>query len=135
MQLERRVPTLEEHRSLALAVGWTDAFDWSTMQGSLDGSLAGAVVTDGGATVGMGRLVGDGVKYFYVQDMVVAPGHQQRGVGKLILDALLEHVAEVAPDHAFVGLFATGAGEGLYRAGGFDVPGMTGLARIVSPRR
>ena len=134
MQLERRVPTLEEHRSLALAVGWSDAFDWSSMQRSLDRSVAGAVVTDAGETVGMGRLVGDGVKYFYVQDMAVAPSHQQRGVGRMVLDALIEHVARVAPDHAFVGLFATGAGEGLYRAHGFDVPGMTGLARIVSPR-
>lgn len=127
------MPTLEEHRTLALSVGWEGAFDWSRMQGSLDGSLAGVVVTDGDELVGMGRLVGDGVKYFYVQDMVVAPDHQKRGVGQQILDALLEHVERVAPDYAFVGLFATEAGEPLYRSRGFDVPGMTGLARIVKP--
>jgi GNAT superfamily N-acetyltransferase len=133
MQLERRVPTLEEHRTLALAVGWADAFDWDSIQGSLDASLAGAVVLDDGQAVGMGRLVGDGVKYFYVQDMAVAPSHQRRGVGDLVMKALTEHVEEVAPSYAFVGLFATGAGERLYRAHGFDKPGMTGLARIVAP--
>ena len=135
MQLERRVPTLEEHRALSLAVGWIDAFDWDSMQGSLDASLAGAVVLDDGEAVGMGRLVGDGVKYFYVQDMAVVPSHQRRGVGDLVMTALMEHVAEVAPSYAFVGLFSTAAGEGLYRAHGFDVPGMTGLGRIVAPAR
>ena len=135
MQLERRVPTLEEHRALSLAVGWTDAFDWDSMQGSLDASLAGAVVLDDGQAVGMGRLVGDGVKYFYVQDMAVAPSHQRRGVGDLVMKALMEHVAQVAPSYAFVGLFATAAGERLYRAHGFDVPGMTGLGRVVPPAR
>ncbi len=133
MHLETRVPTLEEHRALAVAVGWEDAFDWDLTQGSLDASLAGAVMLEGSAAVGMGRLVGDGVKYFYVQDMVVLPTHQRRGIGDRILQALLDHVAAVAPSYAFVGLFATGDGERLYRRHGFDVPGMTGLGRIVAP--
>jgi GNAT superfamily N-acetyltransferase len=133
VNLELRVPTLDEHRSLALACGWEGAFDWDRLQGSLDASLAGAVVTEDGCPIGMGRLVGDGVKYFYVQDMAVLPGHQRRGVGSMILDALMDHVRRVAPDHAFVGLFSTGEGEALYRSRGFDVPGMTGLATILSP--
>lgn len=128
-----RVPTLDEHRELALANGWQGAFDWDRLQASLDASIAGAVVLDGDRAVGMGRLVGDGVKYFYVQDMAVLPDYQRRGIGAQVLDALLDHVRSVAPDQAFVGLFATGAGEALYRSRGFDVPGMTGLARIVSP--
>jgi GNAT superfamily N-acetyltransferase len=133
VHLENRVPTVDEHRELSLANGWEGAFDWDRMQGSLDASLAGVVAVAGGTTVGMGRLVGDGVKYFYVQDMAVLPDHHRQGIGGRILDALLDHVRTTAPDHAFVGLFATGAGEALYRSRGFDVPGMTGLGRIVSP--
>lgn len=133
LALVPRIPTLDEHRDLALANGWQGAFDWDRLQASLDASIAGAVVLDGDRAVGMGRLVGDGVKYFYVQDMAVLPDYQRRGIGAQVLDALLDHVRSVAPDHAFVGLFATGAGEALYRSRGFDVPGMTGLARIVSP--
>lgn len=133
MNLELRTPTLDEHRTLALACGWEGAFDWDHMQGSLDASLAGAVVMEDGRPIGMGRLVGDGVKYFYVQDMAVLPEHQRRGVGGMILDALLEHVRTTAPSYAFVGLFSTGDGEPLYRSRHFDVPGMTGLATIVAP--
>jgi GNAT superfamily N-acetyltransferase len=57
----------------------------------------------GDRAVGMGRLVGDGVMYFYVQDLAVEPGYQGRGVGQAILDALLGWVRQVAPAPAFIG--------------------------------
>jgi GNAT superfamily N-acetyltransferase len=129
-----RLPTPTEHRRLAEAVGWAAAFDWDTMPASLDGSLAGVVALDGDHVVGMGRLVGDGVKYFYVQDLAVLPGYQGTGIGTALLQRLLDHVAIAAPSTAFVGLFATGGAIPLYQRHGFTSGDMTGMFRLVEPR-
>jgi GNAT superfamily N-acetyltransferase len=132
-RIEHRVATPAEHRRLAEAVGWGDAFDWPTLPASLDASLAGVVALTGDEAVGMGRLVGDGVKYFYVQDVAVDPAWQGRGVGQAIVDALLAWIGEVAPSTAFVGLFATEGAMPLYRRNGFGTEGLKGMARLIEP--
>ena len=128
-----RLPTPSEHRALAEAVGWAHAFEWETMAASLEGSQAGVVAQDGSQVIGMGRLVGDGVKYFYVQDLAVLPARQGRGIGTALLQRLLDHVARTSPAPAFVGLFATGGAVPLYERGGFTTGDMTGMFRMVEP--
>ena len=43
----------------------------------------------------MGRLVGDGAVICYVQDLIVLPDHQKKGVGSLILNKLTEYVKAI----------------------------------------
>lgn len=133
LTIVRRMPTPEEHRRLAEAVGWSAAFNWETVPASLRGSLAGVVAMRDGEVVGMGRLVGDGAMYFYVQDLVVLPAHQGAGIGKALVAALLEHVASVAPATAFVGLFATDEAIPLYERMGFSRGDLAGMFRLVEP--
>jgi ribosomal protein S18 acetylase RimI-like enzyme len=52
------------------------------MAASPEGSLAVVVALDGSQVIGMGRLVGDGVTYFYVQELAVLPAYQGRGIGR-----------------------------------------------------
>lgn len=132
--LQDRLPTPDEHRRLAEAVGWAHAFDWPSLPASLAGSTLGVVAVEDGTVVGMARVVGDGVKYFAVQDVAVLPGHQGRGVGRALLDRVLERIAERAPATAFVSLFATAEGGALYRAAGFATGDMVGMTRLVEPR-
>ncbi len=131
-RLERRPPTARELRALNDAVGWTDlpADDDAVTRG-LTASLFGVVVlTTTGEAVGSARLVGDGGVYFYVQDLIVAPAHQGRGLGDLLLDQVLTHLERAAPDGAFVGLMAAEGKAGFYARRGFavrplDGPGMS----------
>ncbi|WP_217614765.1 GNAT family N-acetyltransferase [Cellulomonas sp. GbtcB1] len=135
VMLEDRLPTPHEHRRLAEAVGWAHAFDWPSQPASLAGSTLGVVaVAADGETVGMARVVGDGVKYFMVQDVVVLPGRQGQGIGRALLARVLDLIARRAPAPAFVTLFATAEGSALYRAAGFEVGDMTGMVRVVEPR-
>ena len=39
--------------------------------------------------VGMGRLVGDGARIFYIQDIFINPNYQRRGIGTAIVQKLL----------------------------------------------
>ena len=97
LQYVDRLPTPEEHRRLAESVGWTHAFDWDAMPASLAASVCGVTVVRDGETVAMGRVVGDGVFYFYVQDVVVLPELQGRGIGDEVLRRLVARVDEIAP--------------------------------------
>lgn len=127
-----RVPTPDEHRILAESVGWHDAFAWDAMPASLAASVAGVVVLHDGRPVGMGRVVGDGAFYFYVQDVVVTPELHGQGIGTRIVDCLVEQVERIAPPKSFIGLFAAGRASALYERHGFAAhPGMVGMFRVV----
>lgn len=132
-EFQTRVADPDEHRALARAVGWDDHFDWGTIPGSLDRSLTGIVVVREGAAVGMGRVVGDGERYFYLQDVIVHPDHTDEGLGSEIVARLLAWIAEHTPAEAFVGLFASEEAVSLYENAGFSTEGMTGMHRLVDP--
>ena len=42
--------------------------------------------------VGMGRIVGDGAVICYVQDLIVVPDEQHKGIGSMVLKKLVEYV-------------------------------------------
>ena len=88
------VPTLAEHPGLSDQVGWADSFRWSAMAASLAGSCCGTVVFDHtDNSWGMGRAVGDGAFFFYLQDIAVLPDHRRCRAGCPIIDHLLDQIA------------------------------------------
>jgi GNAT superfamily N-acetyltransferase len=130
-RLEESLPTADEHRRLAESVGWAHAFDWASVPASLAASLYGVVAAAGDDVIGMGRLVGDGVMYFYIQDVAVRPEFQGIGIGQAIVAALLEHIRSVAPENAFVGLFATTEAIPHYTRNGFAERDLTGMFQLI----
>lgn len=130
---EHRVPTPSEHRAIAESVGWGDHFDWDSIAASLDGSSFGVVAVVDGEAVGMGRVVGDGVHYFYLQDVIVRPDHAEEGLGSQIVGHLIDRIAASAPSEAFVGLFSSPEALDLYREFRFATTDMTGMHRFVLP--
>lgn len=129
VRFENRLPTPEEHQRLAESVGWGAAFHWPSLSRSLDNSWCGVVALAGDDVVAMGRLVGDGAMYYYIQDVAVLPSYQGQGIGQRIVDELLAYVQERAP--AFVGLFATGDAIRLYERKGFDRGDLTGMFQVI----
>ena len=130
---ETRLPTLDEHRTLAESVGWHDHFDWNSIEASIAASSFGVVAVKDDVAIGMGRIVGDGVHYFYIQDVVVHPDHSDDGLGSRIVEHLLDWIAAIAPSEAFVGLFASPEAVDLYREFRFTTTDMTGMHRFVNP--
>lgn len=128
------VPTVEEHGELAISVGWHDDFHWPSVPASLAGSLCGVVAyAAGGQPVAMGRVVGDGAFYFYIQDVVVHPDHQRRGLGAEVVARLRAQVLRMAGADCFVGLFATPEGRSLYEREGFVTDGSVGMWQVLRP--
>jgi GNAT superfamily N-acetyltransferase len=127
-----RLPTFDEYKSIFDAVGWSEYMNVKVIEQSLKQSLFGVVVQHGDETVGMGRVVGDGMIYFYIQDIAVKPEHQSQGIGRRIMDAITAYLKEYAPEKAFVGLFAAQGKETFYNRYGLNRhDGMTGMFGVI----
>jgi ribosomal protein S18 acetylase RimI-like enzyme len=123
-------PVLSDYLALRARAGLTPPTREQAIAG-LDGGWAACHVVhvETGATVGMGRLLGDGGWYFHVIDMAVLPDHQRRGIGDAILTQLLTRIREDAPPGAYVNLLADPPGRALYARHGFreSAPGSIGM--------
>lgn len=71
------------------------------------------------STVGMGRLVGDGSLCLTVSDVCVLPAHQRKGVGNLIMEALMDYIKKTTTRDCYINLMADGDARYLYEKHGF----------------
>ena len=85
-----------------------------------------------GKVVGMGRLVGDGAMYWYLQEIVVLPEYQGKGIGKSIVNRLIEYIKSTAIPGTIidVGLTAVKGKEPFYEKFGFSIRS-TGMGNLM----
>ncbi|CAM4222247.1 GCN5 family acetyltransferase [Bacillus manliponensis] len=135
-KVENNIPTLKEYKYLCESVGWTNYMNFDAVNTSLRNSIHCITVKDNEQIVGMGRIVGDGAIYFYIQDIVVHPDYQKNGIGNEIMNLLVEYLNKNAPDKAFVGLFASEGKEPFYEKYNFKdfSPNMTGMFTVISKK-
>ena len=111
----------DDYCSLRKSVGWLN-FSKRQAETALTHSLYTITVVENGHTIGMGRLVGDGL-YFVVVDIVVQPVFQKNGIGSEILNRIIEYVDKVTPvgGRSSVQLIAEKGKEVFYEKLGFKV--------------
>ena len=95
MEYKENLLSYEDYRTLRESVGW-HLFSKSQMQQALDNSLYTIVAVENNQSVGMGRLIGDGM-YFLIVDVVVHPVFQKCGIGTNIMNMLLKYVEKKTP--------------------------------------
>ena len=117
-QIVERTPTLAQYRELRGAVGWRDIPDPVAARG-IPNSLYCLCAEAEGRTVGCARIVGDGAVYFYIQDVIVHPDFQGRGIGAALMDHLLGFLRRAAEPGSFVGLMAAQGASAFYERYGF----------------
>lgn len=129
-RLVRRRPSLAEYLHLRAVAGLSPFAEAAARRG-LAGGLFAVVIEEDGRAVGMGRLVGDGGCFVQVVDIAVDPAHQGRGLGRMIMDALMGFVASELPASAYVSLIADVPANRLYEKFGFveTAPRSLGMAR------
>ena len=113
-----RKPTVEEYHALRDHVGW-GVPDVGATEVSIEHALFSVCLELDGELIGMGRVVGDGGLYFYIQDIIVVSEHRGKGYSDLIMQEVLKYVDRVARPCAYVALFAAKGVEGLYEKYGF----------------
>lgn len=128
IQVHHRPLTIAEYQQLRSTTDWLPVPDTDLSQ-ALAGDLFSVCVYDDGTLVGMGRVIGDGVIYFYVQDIIVTPEYQNSGIGTTIMNAIEDFLKRHAGPHAFIGLMAAKGVSAYYKKFGYRVrpdegPGM-----------
>jgi len=119
VEVRIETPTPEEHQRLRVIAGMPKRSDSGTVKG-LANTLYGVCLYKDDHMVGMGRVVGDGGMVFHLVDIVVDPDCQGLGLGKLIVEQLMDWILQEADETAIISLIADIPADGLYRQFGFD---------------
>lgn len=127
-ELSLTIPGEAEYRALRSAAGLSTMTPEGAQLG-LPASWCSVCIRHDGELIGMGRVVGDGGLFLFVVDIAVAPAWQGQGLGKRIMQALMDEVHARAPARTMVGLIADGKAHRLYEKFGFRLtaPGAQGM--------
>lgn len=87
---------------------------------AIENSLLTVAAYCNGNIIGMGRMTGDNVLTFFIQDVVVLPDYQNKGIGTLIVNSLLDYVYKHATSSTIVSLMASKGKEPFYEKIGFQ---------------
>lgn len=118
LRAELRAPSVKDFMQLRALMGWGLISERQAAL-SIERSLAFAVIYEGEQLLAMGRLVGDGALFFYLQDIVVHPEYQRRGLGREVMRQLEIYLSQVALPGATVGLLAAKGNEAFYTEFGY----------------
>ena len=116
--IEEAAPSTFEFANLRVVIGWENP-ELRILQKSINSSLYWISAFSGETLVGCGRVVGDGAMYFYVQDIMVHPSHQNVGLGSEIMQSINQYLSANCPSGSTIGLFAAQGKEPFYEKFGF----------------
>lgn len=111
-------PSIEAFSLLRNKVGWDD-IDVNLAQTSLNNSLFHVTIYNKSQLIGMGRVVGDGAMYFYIQDVIVDPDYQQGGIGSVVMEYIERYLSVSAKKGSTIGLLAAKEKEDFYAKYGY----------------
>lgn len=81
---------------LYTSVGWTAYTNQpEVLQKGFENSLLTLAAYEGEQLLGIVRTVGDGHTIVFVQDLLVFPEHQRKGIGSALLQAILDRYPHV----------------------------------------
>ena len=85
------VPEETQLVDLYSSVGWVAYVqDPDALLAGVQGSAAVATAWDGDTLVGLARVISDGHTIAYLQDIVVRPSHQRRGIATTLMATVFE---------------------------------------------
>ncbi len=133
-ELRTEIPAVNDYIEIRLKAGLSRKSEEAATVG-LKNSIFGVVVYFNNVPIGIGRIIGDGGCFFEITDMAVLPEHQHKGIGTLIMNALVTWLMENAPVTAYVSLMADHGTPEFYAKFGFtkaELPKSSGMyMRIV----
>lgn len=116
--LREEVPKVADYIAIRIAAGLSLKSEEAARRG-LPNTLFGVVVYRDDTPVGIGRVIGDSGCFYEITDMAVLPAHQKKGVGDMIMRAIMAYLHANAPKTAYVSLMADHGTPHFYARYGF----------------
>ena len=108
--IKENVNSIEEFNYLYDAVGW-GSYDEIVSEKALANTMYSVSVYDDYKIIGYGRIIGDGICFLYIHDVMVIPKYQNKKVGSQIMNKLLEKVNQIKRENPYVRVYL-GASKG-----------------------
>jgi len=111
----------EEFNILFCSVGW-DAPELEQLQIALNNSICTFSLYEDCKLIGMARLLGDRAMSFYIKDFVIIPENQNKGNGKLLMNAIISTIKNKLANgyKVSIELISSKGKEGFYEKFGFE---------------
>ena len=118
--IKEEKPTTDQYNYLTEKVGW-GVTDKELIATALDNTLYSVCAFDGGKIVRYARLIGDKTMFLYIQDVMVIPELQGKGVGTRLIEHILKEVDRLKAANPEIRTYlgASKGKEGFYRKFGF----------------
>lgn len=110
ISIKENVNSVEEFNYLYDAVGW-GSYDKKVSEKALANTMYSVSVYDDDKIIGYGRIIGDGICFLYIHDVMVTPKYQNKKIGSQIMDKLLEKVNQIKVENPNVRVYL-GASKG-----------------------
>ena len=110
ISIKENVNSIEEFNYLYDAVGW-GSYDEKVSEKALANTMYSVSVYDDDKIIGYGRIIGDGICFLYIHDVMVIPKYQNKKIGSQIMNKLLEKVNQIKIENPYVRVYL-GASKG-----------------------
>jgi len=114
----KRLPSVDKYNELRELAGW-ERLDEDAVRKSLPHSIYSLIAKCNDETIAFARIVGDGALCFHIQEIIVHPDHQRKGIAGKFMDYIISFIEKNAPKGSYVGAFAGKGLEGFYKKYGF----------------
>lgn len=110
ISIKENVNSIDEFNYLYDAVGW-GSYDEKVSEKALANTMYSVSVYDDDKIIGYGRIIGDGICFLYIHDVMVASKYQNKKIGSQIMNKLLEKVNKIKIENPYVRVYL-GASKG-----------------------
>lgn len=128
IEIKENIDNAEEFNYLYDEVEW-GSYDIETTKKLLKYTLYSVSVYDDGKIIGYGRLIGDGIVFIFIRDVMVVPKYQSKKIGTNIMNKLLAKINEIRAENPYIRVYlgASKGKENFYRKFGFVTRSEAGL--------
>ena len=118
--IKENVNSVEEFNYLYDAVGW-GSYDKEISKKALSNTYYSVSIYDDNKIIGYGRLIGDGICFMYIHDVMVIPKYQNKKIGTSVMNKLLEKIKKIKKENPDLRVYlgASKGKEGFYKKFGF----------------
>lgn len=110
ISIKENVNSVEEFNYLYDAVRW-GSYDEKVSEKALANTMYSVSVYDDDKIIGYGRIIGGGICFLYIHDVMVIPKYQNKKIGLQIMNKLLEKVNQIKIENPYVRVYL-GASKG-----------------------
>lgn len=120
IKIIENVNDVDEFNLLYDLVGW-EAYSKEISSKSLNNTYYSVSIYDNDKIVGYGRLIGDGICFMYIHDVMVIPEYQNKKIGTVIMNNLIKEVDKIKKENPDMRLYlgASKDKESFYKKFGF----------------